>query len=285
MIPPVREECIEQAYFFRILRERVEANLAAQDILGTVSEELLSTTRLPMAVQFVAGEIKHSGSVADGFEKLPHYFTPFQRFVMRQAEDDRRKFVFGAALLVLEREAEYKAKELTHAGLFVFQFECITRNRLGYEDGLTAMSLEPTQPPAWQANASMYRKQIGLVEFAELVYLRSEFYVADQRRTNPDYTPSLQPLFGEKEGKIAKASLGRDQLFLFSALQRQLGYPEVPKPKPQTDAIATITTLEAKLRDVDIRLRMLEAESRGTFDPTQFGKPELFRDIPDDPAP
>jgi hypothetical protein len=54
MIPPVRDECIEQAYFFRILRERVEANMAAQDVMMGLSEELLSTTRLPMAVQFIA---------------------------------------------------------------------------------------------------------------------------------------------------------------------------------------------------------------------------------------
>ena len=282
MIPPVRDECIEQAYFFRILRERVEANLAAQDVMMGLSEELLSTTRLPMAVQFVASELKHSGSMANGFDKIPHYFTPFQRFVIRQTEDDKRKLTFSTSMLLLEREARYKADEMTPAGLFVFQFECLTRNKLGYEDGLTAMSLEPTQSKEWQANASMFRKQIGIVEFSELVYLRSEYYVADQKRIDPDFVPSLLPLFGEKEGKIAKASLGRDQLFLFSALQRQLNYPEVPQPKPKDDPGILVQQLEAKLRDLDIRVRMMEAESRGNFDPTQFGKPEMFRDLPDD---
>ena len=43
----------------------------------------------------------------------------------------------------------------------------------------------------------------------------------------PEWEPPHEPLFGEKEGKIAKASRGRDPLYLFAALQRQLGYPEV----------------------------------------------------------
>ena len=45
----------------------------------------------------------------------------------------------------------------------------------------------------------------------------------------------MPPLFGEKEGKIAKASRGRDPLFLFAALQRQLGYPEVPRYRQVQD--------------------------------------------------
>ena len=68
-----------------------------------------------------------------------------------------------------------------------------------------------------------------------MLYVRSEFYVADERRRNPEYTPKVPPLFGEKEGKIARANRGRDPLFLFAALQRQLGYPEVPRPKPRDD--------------------------------------------------
>ena len=43
-----REEYIEQAYFFRTLRERLGENLPAQEILTQIHEELLSTTRLPL---------------------------------------------------------------------------------------------------------------------------------------------------------------------------------------------------------------------------------------------
>lgn len=283
--PPDRDECIEQAYFFRTLRERIAGDHAAQDVLLSVAEEVLTTTRLPMAIQFLATEMKHTGQLATGFAKLPHYFTPFQRFVVKQSEEDKRKFPFLTALQVLEREAGYKAGTPTPAGLFVFQFEAITRNRLGYTDGLVAMSEEPFYPPEWRENANITRRQIGVVEFAELVYLRSEQYLTDRRREVPDYAPSLPPLFGEKEGKIAKASRGRDPLFLFSALQRQLGYPEVPKPAKKDDAGRRLEQMEKKLRDMDTRLRILEAESRGTFDPTQFGKPDMFRDIKDDEPP
>jgi hypothetical protein len=280
--PPDRDECIEQAYFFRTFRERVEGNVSAQEVLALAPQELLATTRLPLAVQFLATEMKHSGQLATGFDQLPHYFTPFQRFVVRQAEDDKRKFPFTAALLVLEREAAYKGGTPTHSGLFVYQFEVITRNRLGYEDGLAAMSEEPFYPVDWRENAHMVRRQIGMVEFSELVYLRSEQFATDRRRQNPAYQPSLPPLFGDKEGRIAKASKGRDPLFLFAALQRQLGYPEVPRPKPKDDTDAKVDRLEAKLREMDTRVRILEAEARGTFDPTQFGKPDMFRDIKDD---
>lgn len=280
--PPDRDECIEQAYFFRTFRERVEATLSAQEVLHTLSQEVLSTTRLPLAIQFLATELKHSGQLGTGFAKLPHYFTPFQRFVVEQSEDEKKKFPFNAALLVLEREAGYKAGTPTPSGLFVYQFETVARNKLGYTDGLDAMSREPLYDSDWRANADMVRRQGGTVEFAELVYLRSELYVTDQRRRNPAFAPSLPPLFGEKEGKIAKASLGRDPLFLFAALQRQLGYPAVPRPKPKDDTDTKVEKLEAKLREMDTRVRILEAETRGTFDPTQFGKPDAFRDIKDE---
>ena len=53
--PLDREEYIEQTYFFRVYRERLEQNVATQDILLGVHEEILSTTRLPMAIDFLRG--------------------------------------------------------------------------------------------------------------------------------------------------------------------------------------------------------------------------------------
>src|SRR5436190_5159591 len=87
-----REEYVEQAYFFRVFRERVTANMAAQEILDQVHQEILSTTRLPLAIQFLATELKHSGLLASGFTRLPHYFTAFQAFVIRQAEEEGLRF-------------------------------------------------------------------------------------------------------------------------------------------------------------------------------------------------
>lgn len=279
--PLDREEYVEQAYFFRTCRERI-VEAAAQDVLDHLHEELLSTTRLPMAVQFLATELKHTGLMASGFAKLPHYFTPFQAFVVRQAEEERLRFPMATALLVLEREAQYKAGEPTRPGLFVYQFESIMRNRLGYDAGLIAMAGDPFYDAAWQEYLDVVRRRVGVRDFAELVYWRSELYVADQTRANPDWVPSSAVLFGVKEGKIAQASQGRDPLFLFAALQRQLHYPEVPRAHTRDELTVKLNAITAKLRELDMRLRLTEGELRGHVDLTQFGKPDILKDDRDE---
>src|SRR2546425_5059703 len=112
-----REEYIEQVYFFRVLRERMEANQSTQEILTHIHEEILSTTCLPYAIQFLGTELKHAGCLSSGFARLPHYFTSFQAFVIQQTEDERRRFSIETGLLVLEREAQYRAAQVTPAGL------------------------------------------------------------------------------------------------------------------------------------------------------------------------
>ena len=273
-----REEYIEQAYFFRVFRERVGTNMAAQEILERIHEEILSTTRLPLAIQFLATEIKHTGLLSTGFSRLAHYFTPYQAFVIRQTEKEGIRFGIDTALLILEREAEYHAAEPTQPGLFVYQFEVLSRNRLGYDEGLGSMARDPFYDPAWQEYLELVRRQIGMVDFADLVYLRSDFYLMEQRRQNPDYQLPVPALFGEKEGKIAKANRGRDPLYLFAALQRQLGYPEVPRPKPRDDLGAKLEAMQVKVREMEMRLKLLESEMRGQVDLTEFGKPEILKD-------
>ena len=277
--PLEREEYVEQLYFFRIFRERLGENLASQAILDHVHEELLSTTRLPFAVQFLATELKHSGLLANGFAKLPHYFTPFQAFVVRQAEQENLKFPINTALMVLEREAKYLCDSPAPAGLFVYQFESIMRNRLGYDPGLQAMKEDRFYDANWKAYIDVVRRQVGAVDFADLVYGRSELYAADQRRANPDWQPSSPPLFGEKEGKIARASRGRDPLHLFAALQRQLHYPEVPRAYTRDDLTLKLNAITSKLREVEMRLRLVEGELRGHVDLSQIGKPEILSDL------
>ena len=268
-----REEYVEQAYFFRTFRERVAEDMAAQNVLAGLPDELLSSTRLPMAVQFLATEIKHTGLLATGFEKLPHYFTPFQAFVVRQAEQEGGKFTMGVALLVLEREATYRANNPTKPGLFVFQFETICRNRLGYDDGLIAMSRDPFYDADWAVYLEAVRKQVGLVDFADLVYYRSAWAVTERRRRQPNFESNVPMLFGEKEGKIAKASRSRDPLYLFAALQRQLDYPEVPRLKAKDDVHTQLEMLQVKLREWETRLKLLESETRGgPIDWTQFSQ-------------
>src|SRR5690242_10832130 len=99
-----REEYIEQAYFFRVLRERLAEKMPTQDVLSHISEEILATTRLPMAVQFLATEVKHTGLLSSGFRLLPHYFTPFQTFVIAKTEEERLRFSVEIGLSILERQ-------------------------------------------------------------------------------------------------------------------------------------------------------------------------------------
>lgn len=271
------EEYIEQAYLFRTFRERVQENLPAQEVLERLHEEILATTRLPLAIQFLATELKHTGELASGFARLPHYFTPFQTFVVGQAEKEGQRFSLATALLVLERQAKYLAGSPTPAGLFVYQFETLSRNRLGYGDGLTAMAGDPMYDVDWHAFLEQVRRHVGDYDFADMVYVRSELYVTEQRKQDAGYRPPVPPLFGEKEGKIARANRGRDPLFLFAALQRQLNYPEVPRPRPKDDTQSRIEALQTKLREMEARLRLVEGEVRGQVDLSQFGKPELLK--------
>jgi hypothetical protein len=277
-----REEYIEQAYFFRVLRERLASNLATQDILANVHEEVLSTTRLPLAIQFLATELKHSGLLSSGFQRLPHYFTPFQGFVVRQTEMENSRFSVETGLLVLEREARYRAGEPTPQGVFIYQFEACCRNRLGYEEGLRCIGADPFFEADWSAYADWLRRQVGLVDFADLIYLRSELFVQEQQRQRPDYVPPLPAMFGEKEGKIARANRGRDPLYLFAALQRQLNYPEVPRPTPLDDTNSQLIAVRARLHELETRTRLLESEMRGQVDLSQFAKPELLSNLPPD---
>ena len=241
------------------------------------------STRLPTAVQFLATEMRHSGLLSTAYARLAHYFTPFQTFVIAQAERDNHKFTTGEALLVLEREATYKAGTPTPSGLFVYQFEAIARNRLGYDEGLAAVGKDPFYPPVWADYADLVRRQVGVIDFADLVYLRSDSYVLTQRRKNPEYVPPVPPLFGEKEGKIAKANRGRDPLHLFAALQRQLGYPEVPRARAKDDPTSQLLALKTKVKEMEQRMKLLEGEVKGRVDLSEFlARPELLHPPEDD---
>lgn len=253
-----REEYIEQAYFFQAFRERVADGMPSQDVLSRIGEELLSTTRLPLAVSFLSTESRTTGIFGPAMRRLSHYFSPFQAFVVSKAEEDIGKFAMDQAMWILEKEAKYRAEGPSVAGLFVYQFEALSRNRLGYDRGLDAMAADPFYNEDWQEYVSRLRSKLGDVDFADLIYVRSAFFVIERRRKDPDYVPKFATLFGEKEGKIARANRGRDPVYLFSALQRQLGYPEVPRPKRPDEAEARIALLEQRVTMLENRLKSME---------------------------
>jgi hypothetical protein len=258
-----REEYIEQAYFFHTFRERILDGIPAQEVLDRIGEELLSTTRLPLAVSFLNSEIRSTGLMGPAMARITHYFTPFQAHVVTQAEGEQNRFTMDQALLILGREAKFKADGPTRAGLFVYQFEAISRNRLGYAKGLEAMAADPSYDDDWRDYILVLQMRIGAVDFADLIYIRSAFFVNEWRRRHADFVPQSPVLFGEKEGIIARANRGRDPLYLFSALQRQLGYPEVPRPRRPDEAESRIARLEQRVNLLENRIKALEAGAAG----------------------
>jgi hypothetical protein len=276
-----REEYIEQAYFFLTFRERLIDGLPSQEILARIGEELLSTTKLPMAISFLHSEIKVSGLMSPAMVRIGHYFTPFQAHVISQAELDQNRFAMEQALLVLGREAKFKAEGPSLPALFVFQFEALSRNRLGYTKGLAAMAADPFYNEDWHDYILTLRARLGDVDFADLIFVRSAHFVKERQRLNPEFTPKFPTLFGEKEGKIARANRGRDPLYLFSALQRQLGYPEVPRPRRPDELEARVVLLEQKIAQLENRLKLAESEIQQDVDLSQVRvKPEDTAGIP-----
>ena len=169
-----RPEYVEQAYLFQLLRERSAEELPMQELLEQIRYELLSTTKLPLAIDYLLTELKHSGLMSPAMSKLSHYFTPFQSFLVHQAEEEAGRFTIPTALQVLEAEANYRLKDCTAAGLFFFQFEVLCRNRLHYDRGLTAISSDPIFSKDWAKWILQFRAQVGLVEIADLLFLASE---------------------------------------------------------------------------------------------------------------
>jgi hypothetical protein len=269
-----REEYVEQAHFFKTLAERNALGISTQDLLGMVREEILSTAKLPHAVDFLAGELKLNGVFHTAMAKLPHYFTPFQTFVIGEAENDRGRFDMVLALHVLAREAEYRARgDATTQGIFLYEFEALARNRLGYDRGLKAISGNVEFDAAWKQWIGIVRHQIGLVDFADLIYVRSEHYRRRQASGAgvEDAGAEERPvLFGEGEGRIAVANRGKDPLLLFGALHRHLGYPEVPRPSKPDESPQMIPLLVRRIEKLEARLKLAEEELKGGIDLTKY---------------
>jgi hypothetical protein len=275
--PLGREEYVEQAHFFRALAERLRENVPMQEVLGSVREEVLATTKLPMAIDFLLAELRHAGILGSAMARLDHYFTPFQVFVVQESEDERRRFDLRIGLEVLRREAEYRAELPTPQGLFLYQFEAISRNRLGYDRGLEAVARDPGFNATWRDWIRTARRQIGMVDLADLIYVHSEYY--QQRSGEKERDADSPVLFGEREGRIALANRRKDPLYLFASLHRQLGYPEVPRPILTDNNQLQLPQIARRLEQFEARLKLVEDEQRGGIDLTQFYQ------RPDQPPP
>lgn len=259
-----REEYVEQAYLFRTLRERMQQDMSTQELLAAIRQELLCTTRLPIAVEFMVGELQLTGGFTTAMAHLPHYFTPFQTYVVAEAENPEGLFDFRIALEILQREAEYRTAEPSPQGIFLYQFEALCRNRLGYDRGLEAVAGDAIYDDDWREWILTVRRQIGLIDLADMIYVRSELY----RQTRGNAERPI--LFGEKEGRIALANRRKDPLYLFSALERHLGYPSVPRPKPEDTQPRILPLLQQRIERIETRIKLLEEELRGGINLARF---------------
>ena len=290
-----REEYIEQSYLFRTLGERMLDGVATQEALKNLGHEILATTKLPLAIDYLVSDLKLTGTIAPAMRQLNHYFTAFQTFVMTEAEDEEGRFDLRTALVILEREARYLAEGGTPEGLFFYRFECLSRNRLDYMRGLFATAADDAFNADWKNWITMVSRQVGLVDLADLIYIRSSELLRRQESrasfrksvdTQNDENTTVQQtavLFGEKEGRIAWANRGKDPLYLFAALQRQLGYPVVPKLKrshPQTESPAL---LARRIDRLELRVKLLEEETKDGIDLSQFDpKNQPFKQPPNE---
>ena len=83
---------------------------------------------------------------------------------------------------------------------------------------------------------------------------QAERVIADQR--------SGEALTEVQEGRIAKANQGKEPLYMFAALQRQIGYPKVPRLKPKSDGPEIHPVIEQRLHRMEQRMKILEQETK-----------------------
>lgn len=258
-----REEYIEQAYLFRGLANRFASADPIQELLVHLREEILATTNLPHAIDYLLAELNHVGTMASAMQKLSHYFASFQTYLIAEAENERGRFDMNLALLVLEQEAKMRADQVDAVSMFFFQFETICRNRLSYDYGLQAISEDPIYNDDWSNWIMNVRHKIGIVDISDLVYVHSQHYLDRLKRleASPEEHAGAV-LFGVKEGRIALANRNKETLYFFAALQRQLAYPAVPRPLRKDPNEDLLPKVLRKVERFELRLKLLEDEQR-----------------------
>ena len=115
----------------------------------------------------------------------------------------------------------------------------------------------------WSQKRYQRRRQNGLLHYAKEVAETLDRLVQESG-------VERVVLFGSQEGRIAKANRGKDPLFMFGALQRQLGHPAVPRAKPKSIEPVIHPVLEQRLQRIEKSLQFLEGEMRGSFDLSKY---------------
>lgn len=265
--PLPTDEYVEQAHLFESLAKQVNLELERQQplqvLLQWLKQEVLATTKLPLALDYMIGEMKHVGTIGTAFTKLPHYFSTFQSYLINEAESERGRFDIWQAFRILQQDAQLRASGVTPNAMFFFQFETLCRNRLSYDHGIEAMSRDFFYDSTWSAWILSVRHKIGLVDLTDLVYVHSQHCLDNEtRRLDAEVAPPEPLLFSEKEGRIALANRHKEPLFFFSSLQRHLGIPATPLlPKPN-ESSRLLPKLARDVERLEVRIRLLEEEQK-----------------------
>ena len=120
----------------------------------------------------------------------------------------------------------------------------------------------------WREWISTVRRQVGLVDFCR-------HDLRPQRAVSQDAGREEKPiLFGEKEGRIALANRRKDPLYLFSALQRHLGYPTVPRPRAKRTPSVSSSRRSSQVERLEMRIKLLEEDLRGGINLNRFYGPQ-----------
>ncbi|MEL7265803.1 MAG: hypothetical protein AAFP69_13470 [Planctomycetota bacterium] len=143
------------------------------------------------------------------------------------------------------------------------------------------MSSDPQYDADWARWILMLRSELGLVDIADLIFMRSEGYLKILEKAGKMDQAPPAVLFGEKEGRIAMGNRRKDPVLLFAAMQRHLDYPTVPRPKPVDRTNELIPQMQRRIERLESRIKLMEDERRG-LDITRFYKGQLPPGITDE---
>ena len=268
-----REEYVEQAYFFQTLRERMQQDMATQDLLDAIGQEILATTMLPLAVQFMADELRLTGGFATAMARLPHYFTPFQSYVVREAEKADGRFDFRIALEVLQREVDIAPGRLAagHLSLPVrgalpqpARLRSGARGRGRRSDLRRRLAgVDPDGPPPGRVGG--FRRHD----------LRPQRAVSQAAQEGREADPLRREGRPDRAGQPAQGSLVS---VLRPAAPPGLSHRAASRPE-DTQRYA-LPALERRLDRLETRLRLLEEDMRGGIN-----LPRFYVEKPEKPGP
>ena len=134
------DEYVEQAHFFRTLGERLPQNMPLQDLLLSCrTRSWRPRSCLRVGVSARRAETFRRDRRGDG-EAAALFHARSRPTSCRRRKTSEVVLTCGWLSNCCACEAEYLARGATRQGMFMYQFECLCRNRLRYERGLDAMA-------------------------------------------------------------------------------------------------------------------------------------------------